>query len=291
MASLTTHTASFRRHYYIPIFFVLAFALSWLVWGSEIAEEHGLLSFHIPDTFAYFALTLATLIVTAFTGGKAALWDILRRILRWRVGIRWYAFALLIPIALAFVPAGIYLLVGGLVPIGINITLSAAVAYFGYFGAKLLITEELAWRGFALPRLLATQSALFASVLLGLLWGIWHTPLFLIAGTGQSHWPYVGFVLFTIAESILITWIYNNTGGSVLLTTVFHAASDAALAYSGVLYGDQVLFWIAVTITWVAAIVVVLIEGPTHLVKGKTNHITQIASDTRKEGEHVRIEG
>ncbi|MEO8971150.1 MAG: CPBP family intramembrane glutamic endopeptidase [Ktedonobacteraceae bacterium] len=141
--------------------------------------------------------------------------------------------------------------------------------YFVTFGAKLLVTEELAWRGFALPRLLVGRSALSASVILGLLWGVWHTPLFFIAGTGQSTWPYLGFLLFAIAESVLMTWMYNNTRDSVLLSTLFHAASDAALVFSGVLVGGQLLFWLTVAVTCAAALVVVIVEGPTRLARGK----------------------
>ena len=112
------------------------------------------------------------------------------------------------------------------------------------------------------------RSALSASVILGLLWGAWHTPLFLIAGTGQSRWPYLGFLLFAIPTSILTTWIYNSTGGSILLATIFHAAFDATLAFSGVLYGDPLLFWLMVAVTWVAAGVVVWVAGPARLARG-----------------------
>ena len=265
-----SRSSSFWRRYQIPIFFVLAYALSWLVWGTYIAQQHGLLSFHLPESFfAYFALTLATVIVAWFAGGKSALLDLLHRLLRWRVGIQWYALALLVPVVLSLLPAAIYWLFGRPVPMGVAVPLGAAVVYFFTFGAKAWVTEEIAWRGFALPRLESGRSALAASVILGLLWGVWHTPLFLIAGTAQSGWPYIGFLLFAIAESILVTWIYNNSRGSVLLATIFHAATDAALSFSGVLFGDQLLFWLTVAIFWVAAIIVVIVAGPSRLIRGK----------------------
>lgn len=276
MDSASSRVPSFWRRYQIPLFFALAFAFSWLVWGTAIAQQHGLISFHIPEGFfAYFALTLAVLIVAGLAGGKGALLDLLHRVVRWRVGIQWYGLALLVPIALALIPAGIYRLFGGDVPMGVDVSLGAAAIYFVTFGAKLLVTEELAWRGFALPRLLVGRSALSASVILGLLWGVWHTPLFFIAGTGQSTWPYLGFLLFAIAESVLMTWLYNNTRGSVLLSTLFHAASDAALVFSGVLAGGQLLFWLTVAVTCVAALIVVVVEGPARLARG--NRADQVA--------------
>lgn len=263
---MVTPSFSFVRRAQLPLFFTVAYLLSWLVWGTYIAQQSGLLTFHLPESFfAYFALTLAVLIVAGLTGGRTALIDIARRVVRWRVGFQWYVLALLVPIGLPLLTAGIYRLLGGSVPMGVDVPLGSAIVYFFAFGAKALITEEVAWRGFALPRLLVNRSALSASIILGLLWGIWHTPLFFIAGTGQSKWPYLGFLLFAVAESILITWIFNNTRGSVLLATLFHAASDAALSFSGVLFGGQLLFWLAVGVTSIAALIVVLVEGPARL--------------------------
>ncbi|MEZ4559273.1 MAG: CPBP family intramembrane glutamic endopeptidase [Caldilineaceae bacterium] len=100
---------------------------------------------------------------------------------------------------------------------GAQLSLTAALLYFVTNAPFMLITEETGWRGFALPRLQAQHSALIASLLIGLIWGIWHTPLFFMAGA-QSSYPYVAFVLFAMAESILTTWIFNHTHGSVLLT-------------------------------------------------------------------------
>jgi len=103
------------------------------------------------------------------------------------------------------------------------------------------------------------------------MWGVWHTPLFLINGTGQSHWPFIGFVIFAVAESVLITWIYNNSHESVLLATIFHAATDAMLSYSGLLSGDTNAFWLTVVIFCIAAVLVVLVSGPARLVQGQNN--------------------
>jgi membrane protease YdiL (CAAX protease family) len=266
------------RHYQIPIFFVLAYALTWLVWGSEIAQQHGWLSFHIPGTFAYWSLTIAVLIVASLASGKAALLDIVHRIFRWRVGIQWYALALFVPAVLVVVPAVIYRLFGGNVPVGTYMSPIGALIYAATFGPVSWLTEETAWRGFALPRLQAGRSALTASLILGLLWGIWHTPLFFIAGTGQSTWPYVGFLLFTLAESVLITWIFNNTRGSVLLANIFHIASNITLSYAGILSGSSFLFWLGVAVYLIAAIIVVLVEGPARLSRANVVDDSAIVS-------------
>ncbi len=152
----TSASASFIKRYQIPMFFILAFALSWLVWGTYIAQQQGLINFHLPEAFfAYFALTLAVIIMAWLVGGRAAIMDIIHRILRWRVGIQWYPLALIVPIALTLISVLLYRLVGGTVEMGIEVPLGAAIAYFFMFGAKAWITEEAAWRGFVLPRLQA----------------------------------------------------------------------------------------------------------------------------------------
>ncbi|MBX3062305.1 MAG: CPBP family intramembrane glutamic endopeptidase [Anaerolineae bacterium] len=265
-SSAPVSSGSFVKRYQVLLFFILAFLLSWLVWETYILEQQGRISFHLPDSFfAYFALTAAVLIVAALAGGRAAITELWQRLIRWRVDVQWYVLALLVPILLAAISAVVSSLLGSSVPTGIAMSLGGAVSYFFLFGAKLWITEELAWRGFVLPRLQARMSALPAALLLGLLWGVWHTPLFLINGTGQSTWPYLGFVLFAMADSVLVSWIFNNTHGSILLVTIFHAATDAALSFSGVLSGDQSAFWITVVIHVIAAVVVVVVEGATYL--------------------------
>jgi len=91
--------------------------------------------------------------------------------------------------------------------------------------------EELGWRGFALPRLQKRFSALNASLLLGLVWGFWHLPGFLI-GTGvPSDMPFATFLFWIVLASILMTWVYNHTGGSILSAILMHSAANATFNY------------------------------------------------------------
>jgi membrane protease YdiL (CAAX protease family) len=251
---------SFVKRYQVPLFFILAFTLSWFVWGSYIAEQQGLIPFHLPEaSFAYFALTLAVIIMAWAVGGRTEITEIFSHILRWRVGIQWYVVAILTPIFLTLVAAVTYQVRSRHNTVGADMTLGAAVIYAFTFGAKAWITEEVAWRGFVLPRLQARYGAVIAGLILGVMWGLWHTPLFFINGTGQSHWPYLGFIIFAVAESVLITWVYNKSHQSVLLTAIFHAVTDAALAYSGLITANHDAFWVTVVIYVLAAIVVVVL--------------------------------
>ena len=87
--------------------------------------------------------------------------------------------------------------------------------------------EELSWRGFALPRLQAKYNALTSSLILGVIWSLFHLPLFFtLTGPSQTDWSFSSFLLSTVGITILYAWIYNNTRGSVLLAYLFHTAAS-----------------------------------------------------------------
>lgn len=278
----------FIQRHQVPLFFALAFTLSWLVWGSVIAQQQHLLPFHIPAGLAFYAVSIAACVVAGLALGRAGLWDLARRMLTWRVAPLWYAVAVAVPLALALLPAGIYRVFGGAASIGGALSLGSAALFFLSETVFFLFTEEIAWRGFALPRLQARHSALTASVILGLLWGVWHTPLFFIAGEAQSTLPYPAFVLFAVAESVLMTWVYNHSHGSVLLAALFHAATDAALVFAGVLTGGVGLFWLAALVTCLAAGAVVLVEGPARLARASRERETALVARAAAREDPVR---
>lgn len=244
------------------VFFVLAYLLPWLVWGTTIGEQRGLLSFHIPQSLAFWlGLTLASYGAAALTGGWPAVKDLLIRLIRWRVNLVWYLVALAATGALAAAAIGVHLLLGGTHQVGVLLTLNGLLPSLLFQIFFFLITEETAWRGFALPRLQARFSALNASLILGVLWGLWHLPLVLIAGSFQARVPFIGFTLSAVATAFIATWLFNHTHGSVLLAAVFHGATDALIAYTNVMTGDLRLFWIFVIILCLAAVAIVVFEG------------------------------
>ena len=90
-----------------------------------------------------------------------------------------------------------------------------------------LLCEEFGWRGYALPALQERYSWRVASLILGVIWGLWHLPLFYIANTAQSHIPFALFMVNTVALSVLFAWLFNRTKGSVLPALVLHTAVNA----------------------------------------------------------------
>jgi membrane protease YdiL (CAAX protease family) len=172
---------------------------------------------------------LSGFIMAAVMEGKAGVGHLLRRFILWRVGWQWYLFALVgVPV----------ILVLGFLPLpGVGATLHVPSLQFFLAFLLLLVpyiftsglAEEPGWRGFALPRLQRNYGPLLGTLILGLLWGGWHLPLFL------TSWAIVGmnllmiceFVLSAMSLAIIITWVFNHTRQSLLIAILLHASVDA----------------------------------------------------------------
>jgi uncharacterized protein len=249
-----------KRHPIIT-FFVLAYALSWVaypMWASGL--------YPIAPVFS-FAPFLVALVVLAITQGKSGVGGLLRRMVRWRVGLKWYVAALFIPAGITVAAAVLNVVLGAQAPssaelgswTGLLVTFLAVLLIPGLGGAW----EEPGWRGFALPRLQSGRSALFASLILGVLIAGWHLPLMFV---GQVHYA----DLLTIMGAVIIfNWVFNNANGSVLIIMLMHATNNTI---SGQLFGtmfsgaDSVRqSWLVAALWCTVAIVVVLWAGPAHL--------------------------
>jgi membrane protease YdiL (CAAX protease family) len=148
--------------------------------------------------------------------------------------------------------------------------------------------EEIGWRGFALPRLLAKHRALTASLILGSLWALFHLPLFFIHGDSFASTPPLSFLIRMIGAAILFTWIYNNTGGSLLLAYLMHAASNF---WPRVLPMEAMVgpfAWLPDAITILAIVLVVLIYGPAHLSRKVVSELPdRLASEQLISGPRI----
>lgn len=263
----------------LVIFFVLAFLLPWLVWGTSIAQERGVLGFHIPQSLAFWVgLTLATYISALISDGWDGVKDLLKRLVRWQVKPVWYVVSLALPGVLAAIAIGAHMALGGSIQIGVLLSSGDLLPSLLFQIFFFLITEETAWRGFALPRLQARYTALNASLILGVLWGLWHLPLVFIADSFQASVPFTGFVLSAIATTIIFTWVFNHSRGSVLIAAILHAATDVTIAYSNVMTGDLRLFWIFIIVQWIFAGYLVWSQGVTHLSKQPDLKMTHYSS-------------
>ena len=204
------------------------------------------------------------LVLTRIIDGKGSLVALLARLGRWRVG--WWWLTPLIPFALNIAVYYAYAL-----STGDGATPEIATKIGPAIGMGLLagLFEEFGWRGFLLPRLQQRYSSLVSALLVGLIWGgIWHLYGDYIGAFGNRGWWGVTLVVLQApvlltAFSILLTWVYNGTRGSMLLCVVFHfAISSSAVLFMPTYPSSPVyLAWAAIfaLLAWsVAGAVVVL---------------------------------
>jgi membrane protease YdiL (CAAX protease family) len=213
-------------------FFGLAFTLSWLIWIPLALAYFDIGPLHIPESTSAVVRLLgvlmpavAAIVLASRYGGGQALRGLLSRLGFWRVGWRWWLAAVLVQPLLLLLTGLIWNLVSP--SAGLTPALPISVSMFVVNVIFLLIAtlgEEIGWRGVALPALQQRYSPLRSSVILGLLWAIWHIPFWLLLDTFARYgWVYVGMnFLLVLPFTVYITWFFNHTRGSLLLPVMSH---------------------------------------------------------------------
>jgi len=251
------HPAPVRR---TLLFFLVTFVFSWSIWIllAITGCENGVL-----DIMGRFGPLVAALLLTGVLDGRAGLAGLWKRMLIWRVHPGWYAFAFLGTAVVALGAIGIHIWMGGgALQFNDPAQLYLVVPVFVYVLVLSVAGEETGWRGYALPRLQERWGALPASLVIGVVWGVWHLPLFWMPGNFHTEIPFGLFLLQDVALSVVITWLFNRTGGSLLLVHLFHAASNTTIGVLPVLpqdtSGSLRPLWIAVgLLVLVAAVIAV----------------------------------
>jgi membrane protease YdiL (CAAX protease family) len=241
-------------------YFVIAYAISWAFMLPLALSAQGLIQKQFPYALYYLASTgpaLSALIVTAFAEGRAGLRKLLGHLVKWRVGVGYYIFAVLVPVALFGIALVInYIFTGVWTDLG----LLGQADYLPYLGIPGVLGvwfltygmgEEIGWRGFALPRLQRDRPAANAALLLGIIWACWHLPAFFFRDTYIEMGP-LGFPMFVVSivfASVVFAWLYNSTGGSLLLVILFHvffnwlSVSEAGGDYVAILMSAPMVAW------------------------------------------------
>ena len=198
---------------------------------------------------------LVGVLVTARADGRAGLGHLFGRVVRWRFSWYWYAIAVLLPAGAVLLAVSIGVLFGMTAP---RFSTDARVLF-----PLLLINvlagplgEELGWRGTALPRLLARWGALTSSLLLGVAWWTFHTPGFVLGLFPPGFTP-VGALLGAAALTVLITWMFTNTGGSLIPGSLLHLSINFVTAATGVAESPP-LYALTVAALVIAAVVVLV---------------------------------
>lgn len=256
----------------VALFFGITIALSYLVfWGPIAALGETAISFVSGErgpgwAIALFLIggfvpSLVAVALTAATGGRRALSALFRRTVRFRIGWRNYAAIPVVALAATMLQILLNRLFGHAFDFRLFLSQLPSAIPLIIIGP---LSEELGWRGYALDRLQAKMTPLLASVCVGVVWGLWHLPLFIMRGTSQHVLaiPFVGFLFGTVSVSVLMTHFHNRTGGSILTAIYFHWVYTyfAQVTASGVT--RSTLFnWLEYTPYMAAALVFVALFG------------------------------
>jgi membrane protease YdiL (CAAX protease family) len=261
--------ASAVQRYPTAAFFALAIGISWIAW--------------IPLFLALPAATSLIMIPGAF--GPAVAAGVVLRVrgrsirgwfgnsLDWRIGKRWYLIALGLPVVVALGFASGFVVITGRVessPLATSAMsyLPMVVTYAVVGGGQ----EEFGWRGYALPALQERYDALTASIVIGLGWATWHLPPFFFGIPGYTG-SFLAYVVMVTGISVIMTWLYNNTGGSVLLAMLLHGGLNAAPNIGLAIIGQSSLsgvspFLLLVVPVWGLALVLLGVYGSRTLAAG-----------------------
>lgn len=253
-----------KRHPVISMsILTLAFAWPGLIW--EALYSQGLVASQSPIVLSLligWVPGIAAVVVSAVLAGRAGVRELLGRFLIWRVGIRWYLVGFFLLAVIILGGIGLHVLFGGAMPaipatgsvwweVALSFVLLIVVG-------SLLNTEELAWRGFILPKLQPKYGALAASILITIPESLLHLPYFW--NRDVDFYQTVGvfwFTAFAVAAVFIYTYVFNKTKGSVLIVTIMHASQNA---WSNLL-SDNTLrpFQFTVAVVWMISIALIFI--------------------------------
>lgn len=249
--STSTYELSFKTLF--P-FLAVTFGLAWAILGlfiflpEQMTNMFGQLTGQHPLFFlAVYAPAIAAFAVIISINGIKNLKPFLSRMLLWRCSLSWYTF-LIAGIPLVFI-GGSYLK-GNLFTDPFPFTSITSVFVALGFAAIKGPMEEFGWRGLALPLLQRKLAPFWAAITLGIIWGIWHLPAFLLSGTQQSNWSFAPFFAGCIALSVIVTPLFNASGGSILLSAFFHFMVMNPLFPDAEPYDTYILLIVAVFIVW-----------------------------------------
>jgi len=225
------------KRYPLAMYFILAFAFTWLILSPGVAATLGLLNFEFEGTVLTIVSgigpLLAAILVTGAIEGKSGVRKIFASMFNWQVKARWWAASIVLLAGLFAIATALSALITGAVPDasagiylnGGNVIIVLLLLLFGSFG------EEPGWRGFALPRLQQGRTPLKATLILTLFWWLWHLPTYWTLPLAVNAVEQYGFLaafgiqfVVLLALSLLCTWVYNGSGRVVLMPVLLHAS-------------------------------------------------------------------
>lgn len=228
----------------LAFFLALVFLGTWLIIAPLFPDNAGV-------GLIVFLPTLAALIAAALLDGKAGLRELWRRVTLWRVGWRWYLIALILPIIIHLIVAGLAMLQGETLAMSFDIFILNLI-----FVLIFATAEEIGWTGYALPRLMKKWSASWVMLIFGFIHAAFHLPFYLLPLPEELRQaaPLPLFVIMAIAFVVFRIWLYQNTEGSVVIAIVYHVAINASVVLvMGI--SREMQGWLLPTVWSIAALI------------------------------------
>jgi len=254
----------------IPAFFILTFVIAWSIWLPLGILAPDKVLFTLPGAWAP---TISAVLLIGLSEGRDGVKSFLKKVLHWRVGFQWYLVVLFSVATIAYLAIGIGMMFGIAAP---ELSLPNGLprgALIGFMPIIFLINifvggplaEDIGWRGYILPKMRERMSALNASLIIGVVWAVWHLPYFIFPAwrSAVGNVPFIWFMLLTTSWSVLFAWVYVNTE-SILMPVLFHAAINTTLGTLGVLgqnNGNLIPLILNTALTWLAVGIVVAVCG------------------------------
>lgn len=252
-------------------FFVLTFTWSWAIWAPEVLVAQGIAEVPRPPRIAAFGPTVAAFVLVFWTRGRTGVFELAKRGVDTGFNNWW-----LLPVLFLFPLMNGSLLLAGYLTLGTLpsvpwseqlASIPIAFVYILFLAGPL--QEEFGWRGYALDRLQVRWNAFVSSLILGAIWAAWHLPLFFFSESSYYRAENLGGTMVSIVLlAIIITWIYNNTGGSLLATLFAHASfnfSHWAFPVLDTEFGRRFVLIVLLVLT----VAIVVGGGPNSLVRGR----------------------
>lgn len=206
-----------------------------------------------------FIPALTAISLTALSGGKAGVRSLLGKLAQWRIDPKWIAIAVVLGLVVRLAMSLIALGMGMISTIELRSGGPASFVLLAVVFFIFAMPEELGWRGYALPKLLERRSPLAAGLIVGVLWGSLHLALLLPGMINEGAQP-LPTLLTLVSGSVLFTWLYVNSGGSIVVTTLFHAAqSFFVIVNEGITLEQQT--WLLAVVYPTLALIVVIVAG------------------------------
>ena len=202
---------------------------------------------------------LLAIIFTALSEGGKGVGALLKKLVQVRVGFKWYAIAISLALGLRLAMSALALILGWIPAIQMNPWSPPEFIIIGVFTFIGAVMEELGWRGYALPRLLAHRSALLSALIIGIPWGIVHLGL-ILPGQMNAGTSWMGTILFLMGLSVILTWFFIHTRGSLVIVILYHAAQNYFVFLNG---GIDLApsMWLLTAVTFALALVLALLFG------------------------------